>query len=477
MEKKKNVSRREALKKLGMVTLGGAVLPKMLLSQNETKGISNLIRRQKAPNIIILFADDLGYGDLSCYGHPTIQTPNLDRMAAEGVKLSQFCVGASVCTPSRAALLTGRLPVRYGMAGGVIFPNTKWGLPTKEITIASALKTKGYATGCFGKWHLGNQSPYLPTDHGFDYFYGIPYSDDMSPKTNPTGLGAQYFPPIPLMRNDKVIEQPVSLDTLGPKIHTEAIKFIHEHRSQPFFLYFPYTNPHNPPHPSKEFRGKSLRGLYGDAVQEVDWSVGEMLKDLKKLHLEEDTFVFFTSDNGPWMYWKEDGGSAGMLRGQKATGWEGGFREPAIAWWPGHIRKGVLSGAIASSMDLFTTALSLAGVEVPKDRIIDGVNLMPLLTGEKQTVRDELFYYVNNKLFAVRKGPWKLHFHTKAKWSSRIENHGGQPWLFNLDKDPGEKYNLTRRSVEYHVHNPYTKEINNILQVVKKHLATLKKGN
>ncbi len=483
MKRKQNISRREALRVLGVLggaAVGSTLLPGTLLSKTTRviqKKVPGLLKGPKRPpNIIILFADDLGYGDLSCYGHPTIHTPNFDRMAAEGVKFTQFCVAASVCTASRGALLTGRLPVRNGMTG-VLGPYSKNGLSPKEITIAAALKTKGYATGCFGKWHLGDRSPYLPTDHGFDYFYGIPYSDDMAPNTNPTAISAQYWPSIPLMRNDKIIEQPAPLDTLGPKIHKEAIRFIHEHHAHPFFLYFPYTNPHNPPHPSKEFRGKSLQGLYGDAVQEIDWSAGQIFKTLRELHLEEDTFVFFSSDNGPWLFWKEDAGSAGMLRGGKGTAWEGGFREPGIAWWPGHIQNGVTTEAIASSMDLFTTSLSLAGVKPPSDRIIDGVDLMPLLRGEKASVRDELFYYVGKKLFALRKGPWKLHFHTKRALGAPTKNSMRLPLFFNLDKDPGEKYNLTERSEEYDVDNPYVHEIHKMLEIVKRQRASLGENN
>lgn len=307
------------------------------------------------PNIVIIFTDDLGYGDVGVYGHPTIRTPNLDRMAEEGMKFTQFYSGAPVCTPSRAALLTGRLPVRNGMMSKelrVLFPFSAKGLAPEEITIAEALKDKGYATAAIGKWHLGQESPYLPTDQGFDSYFGIPYSNDM----NHSGM-----PPIPLMQGEKIIEQPADQRTLTKRYTEHSLSFIQKNKDRPFFLYLAHTFPHIPLYASDEFRGASSRGLYGDVVEEIDWSTGQILNELKKQGLAKNTLVFFTSDNGPWLTEKQEGGSAGLLRNGKGTTWEGGMREPAIAWWPGTIQPGQVSQSLATTMDLFTTSLELAG--------------------------------------------------------------------------------------------------------------------
>ncbi|MGB9625015.1 MAG: sulfatase family protein, partial [Phycisphaerae bacterium] len=265
---------------------------------------------ERPPNLVILFADDLGYGDLCCYGHPSIRTPNLDRMASEGLRFTDFYSAAPVCTPSRAALLTGRLPIRSGMVGTtrhVLFPDSKGGLPASEITIAEALKTKGYATACVGKWHLGHLPQYLPTRNGFDSYYGIPYSNDMKPS--------------PILRNEEVIEEPAVQETLTPRYTDEAIKFIRREKDKPFFLYLAYNFPHVPLHVSDRFKDKSLRGLYGDVVEEIDWSVGEVLRTLRELGLAEKTLVVFSSDNGPWLIKNQHGGSAGLLRDGKGSTW------------------------------------------------------------------------------------------------------------------------------------------------------------
>ena len=244
---------------------------------------------ERSPNIVILFADDLGYGDLGCYGHPSIRTPHLDRMAAQGMRSTQFYSAAEVCTPSRAALLTGRLPIRSGMAGDtrrVLFPDSPGGLQDSEITLAEALKEKGYATACIGKWHLGHRPQYLPTRHGFDHYFGLPYSNDMNSQR-------RGDPPVPLLRGEEIIEQPVTQETLTPRYTEEAVRFMREHQNEPFFVYLPYTFPHIPLHASDSFRGKSARGLYGDVVEEIDWSVGQILVALEELGLEENSLVFF----------------------------------------------------------------------------------------------------------------------------------------------------------------------------------------
>ncbi len=330
------------------------------------------------PNLVILFADDLGYGDLGCFGHPSIRTPHLDRMAAEGMKLTQFYVAAPVCTPSRSALLTGRLPIRNGMYGQrrrVFYPDSTGGLPDEELTLAELLRQRGYATACIGKWHLGHLPQYLPTRHGFDCYFGLPYSNDMQNVR-------QGHPPLPLMRNEEIIEQPVDQFTLTRRYTEEAVNFVRNSKEKPFFLYLAYTFPHVPLYASKDFRGRSRRGLYGDVVEELDWSVGVILQMLREEGLAERTLVFFTSDNGPWLIQRLNGGSAGLLRDGKGSTFEGGMRVPAIAWWPGTIAPGQVSMELACSMDLFTTGLKLAGAEVPSDRIIDGVDMTPIFRGE-----------------------------------------------------------------------------------------------
>ncbi|MDZ4700813.1 MAG: sulfatase, partial [Rhodothermales bacterium] len=402
------------------------------------------------PNIVIIFADDLGYGDLGVYGHPTIHTPNLDRMAAEGMKFTQFYAAASVCTPSRAGLLTGRLPVRSGMAGEtrrVLFPDSKLGLPAEEITLAEALKESGYATAAIGKWHLGHLPAYLPTANGFDYYFGIPYSNDMD-----RVVGGEWQDPfwepkseywnVPLMRDEEIIEQPADQTTITRRYTEEAIQFIQEHRDGPFFVYLAHSMPHVPLFTSDAFAGASRRGLYGDVIEELDWSVGQVLNTLRQEGLAENTLVFFTSDNGPWLVFDTHGGSAGLLRGGKGMTWEGGMREPSLAWWPGTIAPGQVSTALTSTMDYFTTALELAGRDVPADRVIDGRSLLPILRGDTdREIRDTYFFYRGTTLQAVRKGSWKAHYITRWEYEAddqRMEHN--PPMLFNLDEDPSEQY-------------------------------------
>lgn len=401
--------------------------------------------------MVILFADDLGYGDLGCFGHPTIRTPNLDRMASEGMKLTQFYSTSPVCTPSRAALLTGRLPIRNGMYGRnrrVLFPDSFGGLPATEITIASALKTKGYATCCIGKWHLGHLPQYLPTRRGFDYYFGIPYSNDMRPT--------------PLIRNEEVIEEPANQAALTRRYTEEAIQFIEKNRHNPFFLYFAHTFPHVPLFASDAFKGKSLRGLYGDVVEELDWSVGRILETLRRLILAEKTLVLFTSDNGPWLLKKLQGGSAGLLSGGKGSTWEGGVREPCLAWWPGKIKPASVSAEVACTMDFFSTALELAGLLLPGDRVIDGVSMVPMLWGSGKSARTVLFYYRDMRLMAVRKGPWKVHLITQDGYNGEPQEHD-PPLLFHLEQDPSEKVDMAQAHPDV---------LASILEEIEKHKAS-----
>ncbi len=401
------------------------------------------------PNVVILLADDLGYGDLGCYGHPTIRTPNLDRMAGEGMKLTQFYSAASVCTPSRAALLTGRLPVRSGLTS-VLFPFSRSGLPSSEITIAESLKSQGYRTMCVGKWHLGHEPEFLPTRHGFDRFLGVPYSHDMI-----TGTGDGQTVTLPLMRDESVVEPRVDPATLTERYTNAAIGFLQEHgkagsrRGTPFFLYVAYSSPHTPLASGPAQKGRSARGPYGDSVEEMDTSVGRIIQTLRDNGLHSNTLVVFTSDNGPWLLQAMDGGSAGLLREGKGSTWEGGMREPCLVWWPGVVSPGRVSSDIACTMDWFVTVLQLAGAPVPSDRPIDGLSLVPLLKGAGPSPRTVMPYFAGTSLAAIRKGPWKLHLMSRDANSANplrmLPRSHAVPLLFHLEHDPSELYDVAYR--------------------------------
>ena len=423
------------------------------------------------PNFVIILADDLGYGDLGCFGHPTIRTPNLDRMATEGQKWTSFYVAAPVCTPSRAALLTGRLAIRSGMCSEkrrVLFPDSKGGLPKEEVTIASALKSSGYVTACMGKWHLGSLPQYSPNAHGFDYFYGMPCGNDDDLKEGLDYESCMFNPKLeyfnaPLMRNSETIEQPADLTTTTKRFTQEAIHFINQNKDKPFFLFMAHTAPHVPLFSSCEFRNKSLRGIYGDVVEELDWSVGEILATLKQNGLDKNTFVVFTSDNCPWTTFIDQGGSAGMLSGGKGGTYEGGMREPAIFRWPGKLKPGVIMD-IATSMDLLPTICKLANVKLRKDRIYDGYDISQVLFGTGKDPRDIVFYYRDVQVFAIRKGEYKAHFITQPEYNDETVIIHDPPLLFNLNVDPSEKNNIAAK-------NPVI--IAEIKAILKQHLATV----
>ncbi len=417
----------------------------------------------RKPNFVIIFCDDLGYGDLGCYGNPTINTPTLDRMAAEGQKWTSFYAGAPVCTPSRAALLTGRVPVRSGMMSDerrVLFPNSRGGLPASEWTIAELLKQAGYATAAIGKWHLGHLPQYLPTAHGFDYYFGIPYSNDMDARPGfpnylrRARLDPRYLAPIqqfnvPLMEGTRVVERPANQLTLTRRYTEKAIEFIREHRNEPFFVYLAHNMPHIPLYASEPWLGRSRRGLYGDVVEEIDAGVGRILAALRELGLQRRTLVVFTSDNGPWLPFATHGGAAGPLRNGKGTTFEGGMRVPGIFWGPGLVQPGVQMG-LGSVMDLLPTFCRLAGVELPDGLQLDGYDLSDVLRGTvKDSPRDRLFYWRQEQLYAVRLGPWKAHFITQGSYGigpKRTEHD--PPLLYNVETDPGERFELSQRHPE-----------------------------
>lgn len=413
----------------------------------------------RQPNFIVILADDLGYGDLSCYGHPTIRTPHLDQMAAEGTRFTQFYVGANVCTPSRSALLTGRLPIRNGIFGKrvVFFPNSANGLPLTEITIAKALKTKGYQTGIVGKWHLGSKPEYLPLKYGFDSYFGLPYSNDMGkvgPFSAPVStqvVPANTNPPLPLYRDNQVVETEPDQRQLTRRYTDEVLKFITMNRAKPFFMYYASPFPHVPLYASEAFSGKSKRGLYGDVVEELDWSVGQILKKLKDLKLDKNTVVVFLSDNGPWLIknrLEENGGSAGLLFEAKGSTYEGGMRVPAIFWGPGFVKGNAVSTTVATSMDILPTILSLAKIPVPTDRVLDGQDITGVLNGQDDKREGVVYYYDTDRLYAIRKGAWKAHFTTHPSYSPEAPVPHDPPLLYNLDVDPGERYEIGKKHPE-----------------------------
>ncbi|MFM8250614.1 MAG: sulfatase [Planctomycetota bacterium] len=434
--------------------LGWALLLSMVVGSGTAWSAERLTPVARKPNFIVIYADDLGYGDLGCYGHPSIRTPNLDRMAAEGLRFTDFYSAAEVCTPSRTALLTGRYAIRSGMAHDqfrVLRANSTGHLPLGEITIAELLKTQGYRTGIIGKWHLGvwsNNPAGHPDQHGFDTTFGLPHSNDMNATSEaPKGAPALAVQKAewwnaPLYRNRQLIEQPADQTTLTKRYTEEAISFIQRNREQPFFLYLPHTFPHTPLFASGDFRGKSLRGGYGDVVEELDWSVGQVLQTLRTEGLANDTLVIFSSDNGPWLIMNQQGGSAGLLRDGKGSTWEGGMRVPAIAWWPGRIAGGRVEREVASTLDIFPTLARLAGAELPRDRVLDGVDIQQLLLDAGKPSREPFFYYRGTRLFAVRQGDFKAHFLTQNAYGQPKHVVQDPPLLYQLRVDPSEVHNV-----------------------------------
>jgi arylsulfatase A len=387
------------------------------------------------PNIVYIFADDLGYGDLSCYGAKDINTPNIDQIAKEGIKFTEFYSASSVCSPSRAALLTGRYPQRMGI-NTVFFSESFTGIPDKEITIPEILKEKGYATGIVGKWHLGHHSKYLPLQHGFDEYFGIPYSNDMES--------------VVYMRGNEVESYKVKQQYITKTYTKEAQKFITKNKDNSFFLYIAHSMPHVPLYASEEFIGTSKRGLYGDVVQELDWSVGQILKSLREHGILENTLIVFSSDNGPWLAMKEDGGSAGDLREGKTFTFDGGMKVPTVAMWKNRIPQGIINTEVASQMDWFPTIANITGSSIPKGLVIDGLDISKVLTDKGNRKNSDLLFLDGKQLQGYRSGQWKVKLPYKGfrgnKWKQFVKAH--DTLLFNLNTDPGEKNNLFEKYPE-----------------------------
>lgn len=388
----------------------------------------------RPPNFVIIMADDLGYGDVGAFGATLIKTPNLDRMAAEGVMLDNFYSSANVCTAARGGLMTGRYPIRLALVNDVARPENEIHIAAEETTLAEALKDQGYRTALFGKWHLGSRLEWSPLQNGFDEYFGLLHSNDMTP--------------LELYRGDQVIEDPVDQSTLTERYTAEAVRFIGENRNQPFLLYMPHTFPHVPLHVSNRFSGQSEAGLYGDTVETIDWSVGEVLAALKANGLDENTLVVFTSDNGPWFE-----GSPGPFRDRKGSSWEGGLRVPFIARWTSMIPAGRSSSEPAMNIDLFPTLVNLAGGTLPTDRVIDGKDIMPMLRDGENSPHEILYLFDGDRITAVRAGQWKLVVESRYRaaipsFDNPASYYAPNGLLFDLEKDPSETYSYTRERPE-----------------------------
>lgn len=397
----------------------------------------------ECPNFVIIYCDDMGYGDLSCFGNPTIKTPNLDRMASQGQKWSSFYVSASVSSPSRAGLLTGRLGVRTGMYGNqrrVLSPNSPKGLPQEEITLPELLRSAGYATGIVGKWHVGHKPEAMPLQNGFEYFYGSPFSNDMSKKEQSKVGNVKYPYEYIIYDQEKIVEKEPDQTQLTKRLTEKAVSYIKSNKDKPFFLYLAHPMPHWPVYASEAFQGKSARGIYGDCIEEIDWSVGEIIKTLKENRLDKNTLVVFTSDNGPWLPYKQKAGTAGPLRDGKGSHCEGGFRVPCIMWG-GMVEPGYVTN-MGSTLDLLPTFCEMAGVSLPTDRVYDGKSLLSMLKDPTDSVRDVFYFYRGSDLYAVRKGQYKLHFMNKPAYGSTPKVIYDKPVLYDLGTDPEEKFNI-----------------------------------
>ncbi len=390
---------------------------------------------QDLPNIVIIYCDDMGYGDIGCFGADDINTPNIDKIASRGIQFTEFYSAASVCSASRAALLTGRLPRRTGVTG-VFFPDSYTGLPVDEITIAELLKEKGYVNGIAGKWHLGHRKKFLPLQQGFDEYFGMPYSNDMSS--------------VVYIRDNEVVDFHVDQKTITRTYTEEALDFIDRYHQRPFFLYLAHSMPHVPIYASEDFTGTSERGLYGDVIQEIDWSVGQVLDKLEQHGILDNTLVVFSSDNGPWLVMRELGGSAGILRGGKFTSFEGGMRVPTVAMWPDKIPGGSVYDDVCVMTDWLPTIADITGIELPGDRAYDGVSILNVLQGKGERKNRKFLYFEGSVEKAYRSGDWKVKKAFQgfpgAPWKIEMPPH--PPLLINLKEDPGETRNLAEEKPE-----------------------------
>jgi arylsulfatase A len=405
---------------------------------------------ERPPNFVLIYCDDLGYADIGPFGAHGYATSNLDRMAAEGMKFTDFHSAAAVCSASRVALMTGCYPQRVGILGA-LGPGAKVGINESEVLLPELLKARGYATAIFGKWHLGDNPRFLPTRHGFDRYFGLPYSNDMWPN-HPTN--GKNYPPLPLFDGEKVVQTMPDQTQLTTWYTEHSVEFIRANKDRPFFLYVPHSMPHVPLFVSDKFKGKTERGLFGDVIAEIDWSVGQILAALKQHGLDENTLVFFSSDNGPWLSYGNHAGSAGPLREGKGTTWDGGHLEPTLARWPGKIPAGTICRELTATIDILPTFAKLAGGEVPRDRIIDGRDIRPLLAGQPgaKTPHESFYYYWNLGLEAVRAEGWKLHVPHEYRTLAGEPGKDGQPGpyktvktelaLYNLADDVGETKNV-----------------------------------
>jgi len=422
-----NYTRRRFLKALG-AGMASLAVPEWVKSNQRTD----------KPNVVLIFADDQGYQDVGCFGSPSIRTPNLDRMAAEGMRFTDFYSAAAICSPSRAALLTGCYPPRVGITK-VLFPRDIIGLNPDEATMADVLNERGYATACIGKWHLGHLAKFLPTSNGFDSYFGIPYSNDMDGvKGKNRNLDRAWrlkdFSPwnVPLMRNEEIVERPANQTRLIERYTDEAVKFIRTNKDKPFFLYLPHTMPHIPLFVSEEFYHEDVQRAYTTTIEQIDFSVGRVLAALKEVGVDDNTLVVYTSDNGPWLSKKHHAGCALPLRDGKFSTYEGGMREPCIMRWPGRIPAGKVCDQMCGTIDLLPTFARLAGARIPNDRVIDGKDIWPLMAGMPgaETPHEAFFYYRGTNLQAVRSGKWKLR---RVKKTTE---------LYDLEADISEKNNL-----------------------------------
>lgn len=382
---------------------------------------------ERLPNIVLIVTDDQGYGDVGCFGAKKFQTPNMDRLATEGLQLTNFYVSQPVCTASRASLLTGCYANRIGLAGA-LNPTSLNGMDESELLIPELLKAKGYATAIFGKWHLGYPSRFNPLKHGFDEYFGLPFSNDNSNQYHPI---IRTFPPLPVFDGERIVDRDPDQSQFTRQFTERAVQFIGRHREEPFFLYVPHVMPHVPIFASKDFLGKSGSGLYGDVIEELDWSVGEILSTLREHNLEDDTWVIFTSDNGPWLSYGDHAGSAGPLRSGKLTTFEGGVRVPCLMRWPGKIPAGKVCDELITTLDLLPTIAGLVDGSLP-DHKLDGIDVWPNLSGDSDAkpAREAFYYYAGSELHAVRSGDWKLHFPHPYLQLVGEPGRGGKPANF-----------------------------------------------